>query len=705
MVKRNKETQTKSLTRNKLLILGLSLFFTLFTIYLLPLDFNKIQYTLNNTIALQGQQNLFADMDGNGITERLSFGNNYADSYPTIHLRDLNDKVYNQWNIKGDWPIRFKPFIGDYDHDGYKELYCMSISNDSIFLHGIECLGSKDYFIKDLFICKAGENHKEDVDINTNGGFLFDSDRDGKDELYFNAYAGFSKYPRNLFRYNIVKEELIKSPRSGVGLSLIFSNAINKDTLMIFGVVSAPGNYIEEIPFKDSSSYAMAFNQNLDFIFPPLKLNTYPGWTKTLPFEYKHKKSWLALSASSNAEKLSKIKLYILNYKGNIIKQIDLPNAALPEIKYQIFRAQKKHAENILCDTYGNIYTINPEGNLRFKNKIEGQIIRDDQNFKALDIYGDRQEEFALFNSNQDALLILDDEFKLLKVLPIPKEFPYPSGIYTGNDASGNRFLFVQLGSILSYFILKNNPLYYFRIPIYLGIFISIYLFFVVLNHYISKRALERVKKEQELLKLQYTSTNNQLSPHFILNALNSISGLYIKNETLQADKAMSRFSNIIRHSLLNSDKIAVSLREELEFTRNFIEVQKMRFNHCFNYSIEVDEEVNPEEEIPRMLIHSFTENAIKHGLVPKKEGGMLKIRASLVAKKLQIEIEDNGIGRDQAKLLDTGGTGKGLGIVDNILHLYKKISSTEINYQIIDQKANNDKACGTLIKITINRS
>ena len=119
-------------------------------------------------------------------------------------------------------------------------------------------------------------------------------------------------------------------------------------------------------------------------------------------------------------------------------------------------------------------------------------------------------------------------------------------------------------------------------------------------------------------------------------------------------------------------------------------------------YAIDIEEGVDTSTEIPRMLIHTFVENAIKHGLVPKGGGGMLEITVGSENKKVLVKISDNGIGRSCAKKLETGGTGKGLVIIDRILDLYKRITKKKISYQIVDLHNRGDEQSGTRVEVLI---
>ena len=285
---------------------------------------------------------------------------------------------------------------------------------------------------------------------------------------------------------------------------------------------------------------------------------------------------------------------------------------------------------------------------------------------------------------------------------PVEIKFPYEESfinIYEKFNGANQPCFAIDTFKFFLIYKYYTNPYYILKFPFYIGLFILSYLLFYF---FFKIRNETFLRREKEMMKLQYSSIKNQIDPHFTLNVLNSISGMYGAKKHEEADKYMVRFSRLIQQSLMNSDKIAVSLKEELEFTRNFIEVQKVRFGNCFDYSIVVDEDIDISLEIPRMLIHTFVENAIKHGLLPKREGGLLSIRVLKREKQILVIIEDNGIGRKKSEKGNTHGTGKGIGIVDEILDLYKKLTGNKIKYRIIDVSEMNDKT-GTRVEIVLS--
>jgi LytS/YehU family sensor histidine kinase len=148
--------------------------------------------------------------------------------------------------------------------------------------------------------------------------------------------------------------------------------------------------------------------------------------------------------------------------------------------------------------------------------------------------------------------------------------------------------------------------------------------------------------RESELALLR-----NQMNPHFIFNALNSIQNFIFKQEAEKANYFLSRFSALIRKSLEFSKKSWISLKDELKYLRQYLEMESMRFPDKFNYKIEIQHELDISNlQIPTLLLQPVIENSVKHGFKNLKYSGNLLIYVRQSDNEsLQIIIEDNGIG------------------------------------------------------------
>ena len=212
----------------------------------------------------------------------------------------------------------------------------------------------------------------------------------------------------------------------------------------------------------------------------------------------------------------------------------------------------------------------------------------------------------------------------------------------------------------------------------------------------------KRAKIQQQLSELQLKSIKNQIDPHFTFNTINAINSLIYKEDRDTAYHLTSKFSNLIRSSLENSDKITTTLKEEIEFITNWLDLQRFRFSNRFDYEIDIAEGVDTAMQVPRNILQTYVENAVKHGLKHQEKDGSLKINILQINKYLQISITDNGIGRKAAREKSGFSTGKGLGIMEQIFKLYEKLYNISITQEIIDLYNDNGNPSGTQVVVKV---
>jgi tetratricopeptide (TPR) repeat protein len=162
---------------------------------------------------------------------------------------------------------------------------------------------------------------------------------------------------------------------------------------------------------------------------------------------------------------------------------------------------------------------------------------------------------------------------------------------------------------------------------------------------------LERSESELKAIKAQ-------MNPHFIFNALNSIQEMFFIGDKRLANEHLGKFSQLTREVLRASGKRLISLSEEIDMLTKYLELEGLRFESDFTFSISVnDENVADDIMLPPMLIQPYVENSIRHGLLHKQ--GKKSIRVSFVFdeenKHLSCVIEDNGVGRTAAAEINMG--------------------------------------------------
>ncbi|WP_267387702.1 histidine kinase [Sphingomonas sp. GC_Shp_3] len=206
--------------------------------------------------------------------------------------------------------------------------------------------------------------------------------------------------------------------------------------------------------------------------------------------------------------------------------------------------------------------------------------------------------------------------------------------------------LSLVLGTIfLNFTVLAGWSALYFGINFYL----------IVEQQMDQMAALENTASSAQLAMLRY-----QLNPHFLFNTLNSISTLVLLKQTERANAMLSRLSSFLRYTLANEPTAHVTIQQEVETLKLYLEIEKMRFEDRLRPSFDVDPRVS-QARLPSLLLQPLVENAIKYAVTPKEEGAEINVVARLSGDRVQIGVSDTGPGLHEMKARASASTGVGL--------------------------------------------
>ncbi|HRG93197.1 MAG TPA: histidine kinase [Chitinophagaceae bacterium] len=217
----------------------------------------------------------------------------------------------------------------------------------------------------------------------------------------------------------------------------------------------------------------------------------------------------------------------------------------------------------------------------------------------------------------------------------------------------------------------------------------------------------QQLIREKEMVELEARALRAQMNPHFVFNCMNSIKSLIQDGESEKAVQYLTTFSKLIRNLFSQSDKNEITLYDEIETCRHYLQLEAMRFDAGFNYSIEIDEDIDLKSVlIPALIIQPFIENAIWHGLVPRGGGGELMIKIQLKGRNIDIVIDDNGIGREASKHhksnLNAVHQSKGINLTQSRLLLYNSLQKGKAGLQYTDKLDSQGSSAGTKVVISI---
>jgi len=189
------------------------------------------------------------------------------------------------------------------------------------------------------------------------------------------------------------------------------------------------------------------------------------------------------------------------------------------------------------------------------------------------------------------------------------------------------------------------------------------------------ERELAASRLETELTQAQLEVLRMQLQPHFLFNTLNAISALMHRDVEL-ADRMIARLGELLRSTLDNAGAAEVSLRSELDFIAPYLEIEQARLGPRLTVRIDVDPETL-DAAVPNLLLQPLVENAVRHGIAPKRGPGMIEVVGRRDGDRLRLRVRDTGVG------LTNGAPSKlGLGLGNTrarLQHLYGEAHSFTI--------------------------
>jgi sensor histidine kinase YesM len=196
------------------------------------------------------------------------------------------------------------------------------------------------------------------------------------------------------------------------------------------------------------------------------------------------------------------------------------------------------------------------------------------------------------------------------------------------------------------------------------------------------------------------------MNPHFIFNCLNSIKALIQEKQDKKAINYLTTFVTLIRKQLHNTNN-EISLQDELETCRLYLELETMRFDGRISWQIHVDDELLGQAPVPPLTLQPIVENAVVHGLLPREEGGQVRIRVYKDGPFVSCEIEDNGIGRAAAAVYRQKSSrlhqSKGLHLLEERITMSNRLNGGNGSLQTTDLFDPDGSPSGTRVIIQFN--
>ncbi len=239
---------------------------------------------------------------------------------------------------------------------------------------------------------------------------------------------------------------------------------------------------------------------------------------------------------------------------------------------------------------------------------------------------------------------------------------------------------------------------------------LGLFILFQTTKKRIEKKEKNKALQEKRVAGLELQALRSQMNPHFVHNSLNAIQYFIQRNEVELSENYLSKFSKLIRLFFEFSRRQNITIKEELNLLRNYLEIEKLRFEEKLEYHINISKNIDIDEQlIPSMLLQPILENAINHGLFHKKGNGKVTIDFDQIKKNtFQVSVKDNGIGINKAKEIfkvsSKNYQSNSSEVLRERLDLLNKSNEWLIVYTINDLSELDVKTTGTLVTLIFTK-
>lgn len=270
-----------------------------------------------------------------------------------------------------------------------------------------------------------------------------------------------------------------------------------------------------------------------------------------------------------------------------------------------------------------------------------------------------------------------------------------------------------EWGKELTLFKFKITPPFYYRWWFILLVTIlvtsMIYAGFYLLNRAKARRrSFEDIKNKAKMLGLEQQTLNAHMNRHFIFNALNSIQYYINTQEKKLANMYLTKFASLVRKNLDSAQSDYISLYDEIERLKLYMNLEQMRFKDRFDFVFTIEPSLNTENIlVPSMILQPFVENSIMHGILPSESFGHIIIEiGKLKDDSIQFDIKDNGIGIETSVKQKNGTSyhvSNGMKITRQRMEVLSTMTGN--HYSVsgpLELRNSEGNVLGTLVKITL---
>ncbi|MBN1184912.1 MAG: histidine kinase, partial [Bacteroidales bacterium] len=535
-------------------------------------------------------------------------------------------------------------------------------------------------------------SHNGQYDISPGNLKLADFDGNGDNEVFFSIFSGFSLTPRKLYIYHPENKNLISSRDIGVKYTEISFFDLNGDgNLEILAGSYSSENYdtLSTIEFGDRKAGTFIYNSDLQILSEPIIFEENKPTVNLFPLE--RKRDTMVIAIVNETKCMNNSRILFVNMSMDILHEISVPQMSSPGL----FSFQEKgQTLYYLSDEY-SVFLLDY---LKFNTspvRLKGEIIDMVDGSRGIG------SKYLLF-STPNTIALVNSKLRLASnKIAVPANFSVVEKVF--DDYSGDMRYILYNDNFKKYYTLgfTYRKLYDYRYFLYLATLIFIYLVIFIIGSEIRvKSAMRRlIEQRSSILELQLMHT--QLQPHFTFNILNTLGSMIYHDNKEEAYTYLHKFSSLLRMVLETDVDLKWTLKDEISFVEQYISLENERFQGKYNYEFIINDNVERNFLVPKMIMQVFVENALSHGLKTKQSDCYVVVAISLSESHLKIDIADNGIGRKKASSLKANRKGKSIVLINEFINSYNRNNKSKFRLRILDYQPEQSET-GTRVEIDI---
>jgi hypothetical protein len=699
----------KKSPKEKLLKLAINPFiialpFAVFTFWLLSGSFNK--YTAERIDKIRIPDNVkqicIKDINGDGYSERIEFfDNNRGKAALKILLHD--GSTVDQWNMNGFYLTRQLCEVIDVNGDGNKEIVMLYARSDSLFMAIFNPVKPETFYREDIFIERILITGKPD-DYSFSGVLKADINGDEQSEIMFTMTAGFGLQPRNLYAYDVANDTVLSSDYLSVHAKIENEHSVvdldgdgSKEILLRNFATGNMRNYNPR-SMHDHAAWIIILDNKLQFWTPPVPLNATPATISPHVFDDDGKKSVLFFFKNQSPSGDSSRLILFDPLQRKIVSEQIISGFR----QMEIIESKCNASNAVFYNEHGEWFSVDHQLEIepggRFPNFTQNSI------FEEVDLDDDGKYEMLFYDREYMGFWILRNTFRHPVFISVPEEAGKTlQKVMVLRRTGQPNAVVLQLENFLYVFSYGPNVSFWLKWPLMLLAYLFFAGLFYIILHFHKKQVNKKYIRTAHLAELKLKSIRNQMDPHFTFNAVNAIASAFYKEDKKVAYSYFTKFSKLVRATMLYSDRITRLLEDEINFTIEYLDIEKFRFRKKFDYSVHIDEDVELSAEVPRMIIQSYAEAAVSNGLMHRDSeyGGLLTIRITEADSHLEFQITDNGVGIEKSKKYNKEKAFKSVRIMDEFISLINELNTSKITVKMFDNKVNG-AVTGTEVNIRI---